>query len=135
MIVDASVAIKWLVREEDSELADALIMRGGLIAPDLIASEIANAIWKKRSRNELTDIPASLGNVIEIFDSLEPTAPLIVRATEIAVELSHPAYDCFYLALAEVEDSQAVTADKKLLNKLAGTSYAHLLLSLQDAVA
>ena len=35
MIVDASVAIKWLVVEENSDLASSLILRGDLIAPEI----------------------------------------------------------------------------------------------------
>jgi len=135
MIVDASVAIKWLVPEEDSELADALLHGGGLIAPDLIVAEIANAVWKKRLRNELSAIPPLLVRVVDIFDSLEPTAPLIVRATELAVELVHPAYDCFYLALAEVSGRKIVTADQKLMRMLAGTPYGQFTLALSDAAA
>ncbi|MCG4704393.1 PIN domain-containing protein, partial [Bacteroides intestinalis] len=38
------------------------------------------------------------------FDTIEPTAPLMSRATEIALSMNHPAYDCFYLATAELHD-------------------------------
>lgn len=33
MIGDASVAIKWLIPEEDSDLANRLILKGDLMAP------------------------------------------------------------------------------------------------------
>jgi predicted nucleic acid-binding protein len=40
---------------------------------------------------------------------------LRLRALELALELNHPIYDCFYLALAERERCPLVSADKKLL--------------------
>lgn len=133
MIVDASVAIKWLAPEEDSDVADRILRRGDLTAPDLIACELSNAIWKKRGRGELTAIPANFGLVLGFFDSLTPMSGLMVRATEIAIELDHAAYDCFYLAQAERSDDTLVTADAKMLSKLAGTSFASLAVSLREA--
>lgn len=135
MIVDASVAIKWLVPEKDSELANQLAAKGGLIAPELIAAEIANAVWKKNVRKEISGIPASLTAILRVFDSLEPLAPLTRRATEIALELDHPAYDCFYLALAEATDRKLVTADTRFMNKLAGSRFADRLATLQDILS
>ena len=49
------------------------------------------------------------------FDRLAPTAPLSERALELAQRLDHPAYDCFYLALAESESAVLVTDDEKLI--------------------
>lgn len=134
MIVDASVAVKWLVREDDSDLAQALLGMEGLVAPDLIVSEIANAVWKKHVRGEISGIPALLGEFADLFEALESTEPLIVRATQIAVELNYPAYDCFYLALAEGSGLQIVTVDERLIKKLAGTDYASLAVTLPEAV-
>ena len=133
MIVDASVAIKWLVVEENSDLANQLVARGDLIAPDLIASEIANAMWKKFQRKELSGLPSGLATIIDVFDRIEPSARFIVQAAELALELKHPAYDCFYLALAQATGQKIVTADQRLLNKLSNTPYAELLLTLHDA--
>ena len=41
------------------------------------------------------------------------------RATELACQLNHPAYDCFYLALAELLGTSVVTADRRFANKVA----------------
>lgn len=49
------------------------------------------------------------------FERLVPLGDLAGRATEIAIELNHPIYDCFYLALAERERAPIVSADAKLL--------------------
>lgn len=135
MIVDASVAIKWLTPEDDSDEADQLLARGGLSAPELIVCELSNAVWKKWRRGELTGVPPGLGSMPDFFDSLAPMGGLMVRAAELALELDHPAYDCFYLAQAESTGDVLVTADSKLLNKLAGTPYAGLALPLGEAAA
>lgn len=114
MIIDASVAIKWLVQEDKSELADQLLVREPLCAPDLLGPEIANVVWKKWRRGELAGVPPSFGDVMQSFDHVEPSAGLMKRAAEIALELDHPAYDCFYLALAEALDDILVTLDARV---------------------
>jgi predicted nucleic acid-binding protein len=45
-------------------------------------------------------------------------------ALGIARVLDHPAYDCFYLALAEREHALLVTADDVLVRRLTGTPWA-----------
>jgi predicted nucleic acid-binding protein len=42
-------------------------------------------------------------------------------------------YDCFYLALADREDSIVVTAEGRLAGKLAGTDWARLVVPLVHA--
>ena len=46
LVVDASVAIKWVVPEAGSERAITLLDHG-LVAPDLLFSECANILWRK----------------------------------------------------------------------------------------
>ena len=54
LVVDASVAVKWLVAEEDSSAADRLLAGGDdLHAPRLMASEVANALWRKARMGEI----------------------------------------------------------------------------------
>jgi predicted nucleic acid-binding protein len=50
LVIDASIAIKWVVQEEGTEDALALRTRAELIAPDLIIAECANILWKKVKR-------------------------------------------------------------------------------------
>jgi predicted nucleic acid-binding protein len=120
-VIDASVALKWTIPEEGSQ--DALIVKnaGGLVAPDLLVPECANAFWKKVRRREFTTELAILAaRVIEEAPvELVPTRSLAAAATELAVTLDHPAYDCFYLALARERELRLVTADDRLLRTLA----------------
>ena len=54
LVVDASVVVKWLVQEEDTESADRLLQGSHeLHAPHLLASEVANALWHKVRKGEI----------------------------------------------------------------------------------
>jgi predicted nucleic acid-binding protein len=46
--------------------------------------------------------------------------------------LAHPAYDCFYLVLAELRGAQMVTDDRRLLARLATTPWAQTVVKLGD---
>lgn len=53
LVVDASVAVKWLIAEDDSNIAREMAAREeDLHAPRLMASEIANALWRKARLGE-----------------------------------------------------------------------------------
>ena len=132
MIIDASVAFKWLVEEEDSSVAIALLAEDTLTAPNLILAEVGNALWKRIARGEMND-PAgaaeALGRLPEML-ALTNDSELAARALEIACDLQHPIYDCFYLAEAENRGETLVTADKRFLHKVADTAYSVLVRDL-----
>ena len=120
MCIDASVAIKWVIKEAGTQEALAL-RRNALIAPDLLISECANILWKKVQRKELHKNEALLaarllqGAEIELV----PTRSLLEATAQLAIELAHPAYDCAYLALAMERGCRFITADDRLLRKIA----------------
>ena len=120
LVIDASIAVKWVVEEEGSEEALRLLGRSRLIAPELLVAECANILWKKVRRDELSSEEALLAaRLLQSADlELTSTRSLMERATQIAIELDHPAYDCIYLALAAERDCPFVTADERLLRKL-----------------
>ena len=117
LVVDASVAVKWVLNEEGSDRASALRDQTGLVAPSLIASEIGNALWKAERRGDISrdDAIAAMRSILGPFDTLAPNETLHMRALELAVDLQHPIYDCFYLALAERENATLLTADARLM--------------------
>lgn len=121
VVVDASVAIKWVVPERGTPEALAMLKGGGLSAPDLITPECANILWKKTRRGELSPEEARLAaRLIEQVElEILPTRTLLEPATQIANLLDHPAYDCIYLALAQARGSVFITADERLLRRLA----------------
>lgn len=117
LVIDASVAAQWVLSQEGSERAARLRTEETLIAPSLIAAEIGSAIWKAVRRGDVTRANAltALEAALLPFDKLVVAEDLHLRALELAIELDHPIYDCFYLALAERERCALVTADKRLL--------------------
>ena len=52
-VIDASIAVKWVVEEDGTAEALALRQRNKLIAPQLLVAECANILWKKVQREEL----------------------------------------------------------------------------------
>ncbi len=117
-VVDASVAVKWFVDEARSAEARAVLASGQpIIAPDLIIPEACNTAWKKVRRGEISlqHGEAMVRALPLSFDRLAPTAPLSERALELAQRFDHPAYVCFYVALAESESAVLVTDDDKLI--------------------
>ena len=131
IVVDASVAVKWVLPESDSGPAVALRGTDTLIAPSLVIAEIGNALWKNVLRGDVdrSDAFAALQIAVAHFERVVPIDELAARALELAVGLRHPIYDCLYLALAEREGVPIVSADAKLLSaaKLAGTIEAKSL--------
>lgn len=120
-VVDASIAVKWVVPEALSTKADELLAREGeLLAPDLLLVEVANVLWKKTVRTELSarDADRAFTLLMQFGIDLRPSAPLLGRAMQLARLLGHPVYDCVYLVLAEREDATLVTADARLLDRV-----------------
>jgi predicted nucleic acid-binding protein len=122
LVIDASIAIKWVIEEEGTPQALTLRREAKLLAPELLVAECANILWKKARRNELSREEALLAARLLQTAAIElvPTRSLLAAATRIAIELDHPAYDCLYLALAIENDCRFVTADERFLRKLGG---------------
>ncbi|MFN3657756.1 MAG: type II toxin-antitoxin system VapC family toxin [Pseudolabrys sp.] len=118
LIVDSSVAVKWVADEPGSDRARALYLSDECWAPALIMVDVGNALWKKCRMKLVTFEQATaalraLPDRIRLFD-MPDLAP---RAFALAADLDHPIYDCFYLALAERERVPLVCADGPLVAK------------------
>lgn len=116
LVIDASVAVKWVVDEAGSDLAVGLIAGRRLLVPDLFWVETANALAAKVRRSELTRAQAR-----DAWHDLSQ-APVLARpatpeslspALTLAQDLGHSVYDCLYLALAVAESCRVVTADRR----------------------
>jgi len=136
LVIDASIAVKWVVDEAGTAEALSLLGRVKLIAPDLLVAECANILWKKVRRDELSKDEALLAaRLLQGADmELLPSRSLLEAAASIAIDLDHPAYDCVYIALAVANDCRFVTADQRLLRKLdqAGGAFRERIVSLSE---
>jgi len=125
-VIDANVALAWSIPSERTDAAIRLLAEpGDLLAPTLLIHEVTNAVWLMIRQGLIS---ASDGDAIR-EDALAPMTfqysdqALAARALEIATELGHPAYDAFYIALAEAADTELVTADRRLVSKVERTRY------------
>jgi len=117
-VVDASVAVKWVLPEPDSARATAIRMVDDeLIGPSLAWAEIGSAIWKAVRRGDMGARTAreALQIAMAHYHRIDPLDDYAERAIELALSLGHPIYDCFYLALAERENAPLVTADDAMI--------------------
>lgn len=124
IVVDASVATKWMLDEPSSAAALELLESGShLLAPDLARIEVGNAILRACRSGALTEPVAR--DRLRAWDAtidqhaleLVPTRTVYAGAVELALEISHPLPDCLYLALARDCGAELVTADKLLYTR------------------
>ena len=121
VVVDASVAVKWLVEEIDSDKAHAALQdwdaRGiTRVAPYLLPFEVANALHRRVLRGELSvgDSTRLITKLLESSLELHQPPHLFGRALELASRLNQSAaYDAHYLALAETLGCELWTADEQ----------------------
>jgi predicted nucleic acid-binding protein len=119
-LVDASVAIQWLVREAGTDKALALPQTGTLIAPDLLWTEVANGLWRKAGKGDI-DAATALA-VMPVLDAMiderVSSSQVVCAALALSMDLQHPVYDCVYLVIARNRNIPLVTADQRLINKV-----------------
>lgn len=131
-VIDSSVTVKWYAAEPDSLLARTFIGRP-LVAPDLIRAEVANSLWKKVRLGQLR-----LAQGIQALEHLAQAVillrsePFAESALELSLDLGHPVYDCFFLAIARTLDFPLVTSDKKLWARTRGTPFSDRVIMLRD---
>jgi len=138
IVVDASVALKWVLEEEQSDQAEALSSGRELVTSALLWPEAGNAIAMRVRRGEL-DRDRGNDALRDLRAAPLRTQPLdgdgVLAAFSIACDLIHPIYDCCYLALAIEENSIMVTADRRFRSAVAKhPSLADRVLLLRDIV-
>ena len=118
IVIDTSVAVKWTVPEKDTGAALKLIGQP-LTAPDLFVVELGHALTKKVRMREIPEEVAAAAFVeIPAHVILAESRALDHRAFELAVQLRHSIYDCYFLALAEAAEAELITADEVFVRKL-----------------
>ena len=133
-VVDASVALKWLIEEEGSDAAIRL-RDANLAAPALMRIEAANVLRSLAARQEI-----AASEAVELLGFLQ-TAPVSIvehddalerDALELALTLRHPVYDCVYLALAQRMKRVLVTADLRFLRVVRSGGISAVTLALDE---
>jgi predicted nucleic acid-binding protein len=127
-VLDSNVALKWVLPEKDSAKAIALHRDSqagihDLIAPEVFPVEAAHALTRAERRGVVTVGAADvhLFNILQTGPQLHSYLPLLKRAVGISSAERVGVYDCLYVALAEREGCEFVTADDKLVKRLKPT--------------
>ncbi|MBY0522197.1 MAG: type II toxin-antitoxin system VapC family toxin [Gemmataceae bacterium] len=124
-VLDSCVAFKWVVTEPDTDKALRLreAFRNGvheLIAPDIFPIETGHALTRAERQGRITppDGWAAWLSVMADCPQLVASIPDMPRAYAISSSIRTGIYDCLYVALAEREGCEFVTADDKLIRNL-----------------
>ena len=119
-VVDASVAVKWVIGEAGGDAAARLAGKQ-LSAPDILLAECGSALWAKARRGEIAEDEAvsALAALRRAPVVLTPIPVLVTDALRLALLIGHPIYDCLYLALSLQTRSPMVTADRRFAAALA----------------
>ncbi len=124
-VLDSSVAFKWVVVEALTDKARKLRdeYRQGfheLIAPDVFPIEVAHSLTRAERQGRINPPEASilLADVLLTCPRLHPYMPLLSQAVSISSQARIGVYDCLYVALAQRESCQFVTADDRLIRVL-----------------
>jgi predicted nucleic acid-binding protein len=135
MIVDASVAFKWIIAEPDSDAATALIGREDLRAPSIVFAEVGHGISKRIRRGELKaeGVIERLQRLPALLSTDDAEADL-ASAMTLALQFQHSFYDCLYLALAQRLDDVLVTADEVFVRKFGTTGDLPRIVMLSDTM-
>jgi predicted nucleic acid-binding protein len=129
-VVDASVAVSWLLPSRDEPYAELSAVVedhyfGGnidLVAPYCLHYEVGHALVRSVRRSRLASELASQSWMAfwdwEMRLSVDRT--VMGRAWRLSQMYGVSFYDASYLALAEVEQRPLIHADERLRNTLAG---------------
>lgn len=124
-VLDASVAMRWVIPSPLSaraiQLRDEYLSKvHDLLSPDIFPAEVANALTKAERQKliKLGDAAGLFATIGRAYPALQSHIPLSGRAIDISSQTRSAFYDCLYVALAEREGCEMVTADDRLVRNL-----------------
>ena len=127
-VLDSCVALKWVLPEPQSAIAIRLrnsyhLALDELLAPDVFSVEVLHALTRAERQKRLQpgDGWPLWQSILGDLPTLHGQASLLKRAYEISSSVRIGIYDCLYVALAERERCDLITADQKLVNTLRGS--------------
>ena len=126
-VLDRSVALKWVLPEVNSHIALRLLDEylqsvHELIAPDVFSPEVANGLAsaERQGRIKAGEGAGLFLDILRTAPAILPSTPLLLRAMDLSISTRQAVYDCIYLALAEAEGCEMVSADDAFVSKLQG---------------
>jgi predicted nucleic acid-binding protein len=127
-VVDACIGVKWLLSEEHSDKAHALLTGGAtLIVPDFFFAEVANTLWKRTRYTDAAlkvdpaDAEALMRLMLRMTLVVEPSRNWTSAALTLSNEVGCAVYDAVYVLLAQERRCRCITSDQVLLKRLQGS--------------
>jgi predicted nucleic acid-binding protein len=124
-VVDASVCLKWVIKENDFETARNILRRAhdgefSLLAPELLVYEIVNALSSGVLRGKFTKAQSLA--IIKEFLTVIPTTITLVDKLPVCIEnclkYGISGYDSAYVTLAKDNGLVLISSDLKLVTKI-----------------
>lgn len=124
-VLNSSVGFKWAVIEQDTPKARKLredyrntLLE--LVAPDVFPVEIGHALTRAERQGRITTQEGAqfFRDILSTLPQMHSSLPLLPRAYAISSQMRIGIYDCLYVALAEHEACELITADDKLIRNL-----------------
>lgn len=134
-ILDASVILKWFLKEEDTDKAleikqSYILGEIDLIEPDLLLYEFTNGLRFQKGINE-KEINEAIEDLFTFqINFITPTISSLKFTNSIALEYNTTVYDAFYISLAKETNSYFITSDSKLFDKISSLPYVKMLSGL-----
>ena len=134
LVLDASVALKWVLNEIDSPIAQQFRSElrqqlHEILAPVTFLAEIGHALTRSE-RKGILQPPQSLvfyGDSLSTAPDLHSIVLLMPRAVELSSQVRHGVYDCLLIALGEREACPVLTADTAFAAKFPNVITLHSL--------
>jgi predicted nucleic acid-binding protein len=126
LVVDASVAVKWILREASTPLALALLRdpECAFAAPELIFLEVAGAFVRRANMDKSLQADAlralehwTIAWSDHVVKNYRVTQRRLFHASSLAIQLGTPLKDCIYLALAIELKCDLITCDARFRDK------------------
>lgn len=121
VVVDASIALKWVVTEVGSDQASALLtdLADGtisLVAPEHLLGEVGNGLRKRVAQGVLIadDAVTALDAVAALRVEFISGPQRWVRSLRAGLDWGVTTYDALYVLLALDLDAELLTADARL---------------------
>lgn len=123
VVVDASVALKWVVSEDGSEQANTLLadLADGTItlaAPEHLVGEVANGLRKRVAQGVVSaeDALAALEAIVALELELLGGTRRWLQTLQASMDWQLTTHNALYVLLALDLDAELVTADDRLAN-------------------
>ena len=132
-VIDASALAKFILKEKGwEEVAEEL--KAGTLSVDLVAKEVANAVWKRSregaaSHEESKIMLKALKEILEKAVKVEGELTYLDGAIEIAFKRDITIYDSLYIAMAKEKGLKLLSADKTQASVAAAENVATILLT------